>query len=217
MSAKRFKFSQKQKDKVKEAIQDLESHSSGEIVPYFTFRSDDYEAAKWKSAVLLGVGGSILLALASYFWLLPFAVTPLEDAIYIIVLMLIGFFIPVVFPSTIRFYLNGDVLHQRVMHNAETVFLEEEVFKTRDRTGVLIYVSELEHEVVVLADAGINAKVTPKDWEQVTGHVIEGIKSKKVDEGLVNAISACKELLLDNGFTVRNDDENELGDELRIT
>jgi len=216
MSAKRFKFSQEQKDKVKGAIQDLESHSSGEIVPYFTYRSDGYEEARWKSAVILGVSGAIFLAMASYFWLLPFAITPLEDAIYVVLLMLIGFFIPVVVPSTIRFFLSDDVLHQRVMHNAETVFLEEEIFNTRDRTGVLIYISELEHEVVVLADSGINEKVSPKDWEHVTKHVIDGIKSKKVDQGIVDAIEACKKLLLDNGFTVRDDDKNELGDDLRI-
>ena len=216
MSSKRFKFSEIQKDNVRKAIQDLESHSSGEIVPYFTYRSDPYNEAKWKSAVILSLFGAILLAAASYSWMLPFAVTPLEDAIYIGVLMLIGYFIPIVFPQTIRFLINDNVLHRRVMHHAETVFLEEEVFKTRDRTGVLIYVSELEHEVVVLADSGINEKVSPKDWEKVTDHVIDGIKHKKVDEGLVKAIEACKQLLINNGFTVRPDDSNELSDDLRI-
>ncbi len=212
----RFKFSEEQKQNIKEAIADLETHSSGEIVPYFTHRSDEYFEARWKCAVLLSVFGALLLAIASYTWMLPFAVTPLEDAIYIGILMLIGFFIPVIFPSTIRFFLSEDSLHARVMSRAMSVFLQEEIFKTRDRTGVLIYVSELEHEVVVLADSGINAKVTSEDWQNVTSLVTEGIKEKQVDKGLINAIAACKKLLLQNGFTVRPDDTNELSDELRI-
>lgn len=212
----RFKFSEEQKQQIKEAIKDLESHSSGEIVPYFTHNSDDYFEARWKSAVLLSVFGALLLAIASYTWMLPFAVTPLEDAIFIGVLMLIGFFIPVVIPAAVRFLLSEDTLHLRVMNRAMSIFLQEEVFKTRDRTGVLIYISELEHEVVVLADSGINAKVASEDWQNITQLVIDGIKDRQVDKGLINAINACKKLLLENGFTVRSDDTNELSDELRL-
>lgn len=214
--SKKFKFSEDQKNEIKAAIADLESHSSGEIVPYFARRSDDYLEARWKGAVVLSVFGAMLLAIASYSWMLPFAVTPLEDAIYIAILMLIGFFAPTVFPSIIRFLLSDNALHSRVMGRAMSVFLQEEIFKTRDRTGVLIYISELEHEVVILADSGINAKVSQQDWEHVTQLVVDGIKNNEVDQGLINAIQACKALLLDNGFTVRDDDTNELSNELRM-
>lgn len=216
MSSTKFKFSDVQKDNIKAAVADLESESSGEIVPYITHRSDNYEEARWKSALLLSLFGAIVLGVLSYSWMLPFAVTPLEDAIFIAVLMAIGFSIPLVWPASVRFLVSEERRHIRVMHEAETVFLEEEVFNTVDRTGVLIYISELEHEVVVLADSGINKKVTPKDWEVVNQLVVEGIKKGKVDEGLVNAIKECKKLLLENGFTVRSDDSNELSDDLRI-
>lgn len=215
MSSK-FKFSNTQKDNIKAAVADLESASSGEIVPYITHRSDNYEEARWKSAVILSLLGAITLGVLSYSWMLPFAITPLEDAIFVAVLMLMGFFIPVVWPGAIRFLVSEERMHLRVMHEAETVFLEEEIFKTVDRTGVLIYISELEHEVVVLADSGINQKVKPQDWERVNKLVVEGIKQGKTDEGLINAIKECKKLLLENGFTVRPDDTNELSDDLRI-
>jgi len=216
MSAKRFKFTEQQKENVKKAIEDLENHSSGEIVPYFTYKSDSYDEANWKSSIVLSLIGAVTLGAASYFWLLPFAVTPLEDAIYILALMLIGFFIPIVYPPLLRTLISEEKMHQRVMESAMSVFLEQEIFKTRDRTGVLIYISELEHEVIVLADSGINAKVTSEDWEHVTAMVVDGIKKKEVDKGLVEAINACKKLLLDNGFTVRSDDDNELSDDLII-
>ncbi|MTI21549.1 hypothetical protein E1176_11015 [Fulvivirga sp. RKSG066] len=216
MSSKKFRFSESQKKQIKEAIIDLESHSSGEIVPYFAERSDDYEEARWKSAIIFSLFGAILLGLSSYFWLLPFVVTPLEDAIYIAILMIAGFVFPILFPASIRFLLNDNKLHRRVMESATEVFLEEEIFKTRDRTGVLIYISELEHEVVVLADSGINAKVAQHEWEAVANLIIAGVKNKKVEEGLIKAIHKCKDLLLENGFHAKDNDSNELSDNVRF-
>ena len=39
---------------------------------------------------------------------------------------------------------------------AMAAFVEEEVFSTRDRTGILLFLSLFEHRVVVLGDSGIN-------------------------------------------------------------
>ena len=38
---------------------------------------------------------------------------------------------------------------------AENAFLEEEVFNTTQRTGIMIFISFFEHEVIVMADRGI--------------------------------------------------------------
>ncbi|MBL3658629.1 TPM domain-containing protein [Fulvivirga sp. 2943] len=216
MKSKKFKFSEEQKERIRLAVADLEAASSGEIVPYYTAQSDDYEVARWKMAAVFGFLGALILGLASYFWLLPFSLTPFEDALFFILLMFLGFIIPLVYPAVSRSMVDSTIMKQKVFDRATTVFLEEEIFKTRDRTGVLIYISALEREVVVLADSGINKKVKPEDWQKIVNLVIAGIKANKVDEGLVNAIQACKKLLLDNGFTVRPDDKNELPDNLRL-
>lgn len=51
-----------------------------------------------------------------------------------------------------------------VARAAAAAFTEEVVHGTRDRTGLLIYVSGIENHVSVIADGGIEARVPPGEW-----------------------------------------------------
>jgi putative membrane protein len=90
------------------------------------------------------------------------------------------------------------------------------VFNTKDRTGILIFISFFEHEVIVMADKGINKVVDQKQWDQIVAGLVSHIRSGKIVEGLEVSIKQCGDLLLEKGFLKTDDDVNELGDELRI-
>jgi putative membrane protein len=94
-------------------------------------------------------------------------------------------------------------------------FVEEEVFDTRDRTGILLFVSLREHRIEVLGDAGINQQVDPDDWVEVVARIQRGIQNDNLTEGLVEAIEMCGQLLERKGVDLRADDENELTDTVR--
>jgi putative membrane protein len=100
---------------------------------------------------------------------------------------------------------------------AENAFLEEEVFNTRHRTGIMIFISFFEHEVIVMADRGISKVVEQKEWDKIVNHLTESIRKGKVVEGLEAALKRCGEILLEKGFVKTADDENELRDDLRIS
>ncbi len=106
---------------------------------------------------------------------------------------------------------------QRVDERAALAFLSEEVFRTRERTGILILVSLLAHRVAVLGDAGINARVEKKEWDDVVKLVVDGMKRGTPADGLVNAIARCGSILEQHGVEIRSDDTNELGDGLRMS
>ncbi len=211
-----FVFSEQEKEQIKNAVQALESESSGEMVPYFVYGSDSYDEAKWISSLLLTVLGVIFVGVLAYFWLLPSGITTMMICIYLFISAIFGFLAPTIFPALGTLLISDVVQEQRVRQRAHEAFLSEEVFKTIDRTGILIFISDMENKVVVLADSGINAKVKPSDWNHIVDIVIDGIKSEKLTEGIVNAINECKKLLLENGFVVRPDDINELPDDIRI-
>ena len=99
---------------------------------------------------------------------------------------------------------------------AETSFLQEQVFNTRQRTGIMIFVSFFEHEVIVMADKGISSVVDQKEWDKMVKNLTEHIRDNKVVEGLEIAIKRCGEILLEKGFHKSADDENELRDDLRV-
>ena len=102
-----------------------------------------------------------------------------------------------------------------VRRRAAVAFLEEEVFKTRDRTGVLIFLSLFEHRVVVMGDEGINRAVAVGEWQKIVDGVVAGIREGRPADALVDSIRECGELLDLRGVAIRPDDTDELSDELR--
>jgi putative membrane protein len=108
-------------------------------------------------------------------------------------------------------------MNHRVSQRAAEAFIAEEVFQTRDRTGILLFFSLLEHRVLVVGDSGINAKVEKQDWDDVVTTVIEGMKAGTPAEGLIKAIGMCGELLQRQGVRRRADDSDELSDGLRMS
>lgn len=107
-------------------------------------------------------------------------------------------------------------MDQATRKRAENAFLQEEVFNTRQRTGIMIFISFFEHEVIVMADKGISEVVDQKEWDSMVRKIIDNVKQGKIVDGIEAAILRCGEILLEKGFVITPDDVNELGDDLRI-
>ena len=213
---KQFKFKDEDKDKIKAAVASLEQATAGELVLYFARKSDNYPGAGWKFAGIIGGSTAFIIGLLSYLWMLPGWFTPMVISILILSLMVVAYFLAVFVPD-LRISLSAThIVSQRVLTKARDVFLEEEVFKTNDRIGVLIYISELEQQVVVLGDSGINSKISKEDWTHIVDTIVLGIKHQQIAQGIVNAVSICQDLLLKHGFTNIEKAENELSDDIRI-
>jgi putative membrane protein len=209
-------FPQPDRDRISSAIHDAERATSGEIVPFVVEQSDYYAEAIWRAAAIGGAVALVALAVAQLladFWM-PLGVVGVALA-GIGLAALAGIVVALV-PS-LRCLLVGDrQITHRVMQRAVEAFVAEEVFLTRDRTGILIFLSLLERKVVVLGDSGINAKVKPEDWDEIVRIITHGIRSGRPADGLVEAIARCGRLLVEHGFAVRADDTNELPDALRF-
>jgi len=213
---KKFKFNDSDKELIRKAVEQLEKESAGELVLYFARKSDGYSGASWKFAAIAGGLSSFLLIVLSYLWLLPPVLTPIAIGATLLGIMIACFLITL-FDTRIRLsFIPNAIIQHRVLTKARDIFLQEEVFNTKDRIGILIYISELEQQVVVLGDSGINQKIEQSDWKGVVNEVVTGIKENKVASGIVNAVEKCKNLLLAHEFTVRADDKNELSDDIRI-
>ena len=120
-------------------------------------------------------------------------------------------------PSFKRVLAGRKRLAKFVHRRALQAFVEREVFDTRDRTGILLYVSLFEHRIEVLGDAGINRKVTADDWSDVVLRIREGIKAGNLAGGLLEGIRVCGELLHSSGIEIRPDDTNELSDDIIVS
>jgi putative membrane protein len=210
------RFSQEELERIKKAVRDAESKISGEIVPVFVEKSGFYSIATYRAA-LLGAAAVFLLIIIFDRYVPSLAV---YDPMYIFTLVMIGGFIGALKAHFInpvkRLMLSQAHMDQATRKRAETAFLEEEVFNTRQRTGILIFISFFEHEVIVMADKGISKVVDQKEWDSLVRTIIEQIKKGNITEGIVSAIGRCGDILLDKGFVITHDDVNELGDDLRL-
>ncbi|MBD3854727.1 MAG: hypothetical protein IFJ96_08070 [Acidobacteria bacterium] len=120
------------------------------------------------------------------------------------------------FDSVGRRLLPEDHIDRSVHLRAKAAFLEEEVFATRDRTGILVFLALFEHRAVILADEGIHRAVPKGEWQHLVDDLIVGIKAKRAAAALVEAVSRCGGLLEQYKIARRPDDEDELPDAPRI-
>jgi putative membrane protein len=142
------------------------------------------------------------------------------DPVFIFFIVILGGVIGALIPNfsegVRRLLLSQVYMDQTTRQRAENAFLEEEVFNTRQRTGIMIFISFFEHEVMVMADKGISKVVEQKQWDMIVADLVAEIRAGKIIEGLEAGIKRCGDLLLEKGFKKTDDDTNELSDDLRV-
>jgi len=207
-------------ERIKTAVKNAEEKISGEIVPVIVDRSSDYNIALYKGS-LIGASLTFITVVVLDRFVIKDAVNTLfYDPVFILLVVILGGVLGAILPyfsdSVKRMLVARRYQDLVTRQTAENAFLEEEVFNTRQRTGIMIFVSFFEHEVIVMADKGISKIVDQKQWDNIVQNIIAEIKNGKVVEGLEKGIAQCGEILLEKGFQKRIDDINELRDDLRV-
>lgn len=103
----------------------------------------------------------------------------------------------------------------RVKRAAVAHFLAQGMHLTRNRTGVLIFAALAEHRVEVIADEGIHAAAPTAVWDEVVSDLVAGLKSGRIADGFVAAITRTGAVLAAH-VPPRPGDANELPDGLTI-
>lgn len=210
------RFSKDDLARIKTAVFDAESKISGEIVPVFVESSGRYTLANYRGGLIAAVSAFLTIIYLDRYEPHYGIYDPLTILIIFLLAGVIGGAIANYVPALKRILSSQQQLDAATRVRAERAFLEQEVFNTKDRTGILIFVSFFEHEVIVMADKGISKMVPQKEWDDLVRMIIEGIRRKDLVGGLEAAIKRSGEILLEKGFHRAEDDVNELGDDLRI-
>lgn len=205
--------------RIKEAVKMAEDKISGEIVPVIVDKSGRYVEANFKASLLTSFLSFLVIVLLDRYVIDP-THTLYYDPLFIFTLVAVcgigGFFLPDISPAFRRFFVSRATLDEVTAQRAENAFLEEEVFNTRLRTGIMLFISFFEHEVIVMADSGISKVVDQSEWDKLVGEIILELKKGRVVEGIEWGVQRCGEILLEKGFLKSDDDINELGDDLRV-
>jgi putative membrane protein len=196
---------------VEAAVREAERACSGQIVPVIVGESDSYPEAQWKGAVL-GAFLASLLAAAVFefgnFWgetLFAWIAAPAAAG------GALGYLASRI-PVLRRALVSRRAIEHRVEIRALAAFARHEVFKTRDRSGILLFLSLFERRVVVLADSGIHARVAPPEWDALVSGVVAGIREGRPAGALAEGIRVCGQVLVRHGLARRPDGPDELPD-----
>ena len=214
------RFSDSDLERIKRAVKEAENQISGEIVPVIVEHSGRYLIANYKGS-LIGSSLAFIIMIILDRYLIPDATNTLYyDPVFIFLVVILGGVLGAIIPNYLekikRLLVSQSYMDHTTRQRAENAFLEEEVFNTRQRTGIMIFISFFEHEVIVMADRGINQVVEQNQWDKIVADIVTQIRSGNTIGGLETGIRRCGELLLEKGFNKSADDENELHDDLRI-
>jgi putative membrane protein len=100
-------------------------------------------------------------------------------------------------------------MEMEVKEAAEIQFWQKGIYRTREETGVLIYVSVFERRVWVLGDRGVNAKIPEGHWGGVVDTIVQGIRAGRPAESICQAVARVSDVLAEK-FPVRAGDTDEL-------
>ena len=195
--------------RVETAVKEAEKLTAGEIVVMIISASYQYPLA-------------IVIGAAAFALLLALIFTPLAGAwlwiggqnMWLFLGFLTVFFI--LFHEIIkripwlkRFFISRKEIDDEVEEAAITNFFDQGLYRTRDQTGVLVLISVFERRVWVLADRGINTKVSESQWDDIVKMITDGIKQKRPADAICEAVEKIGELLKTH-FPIKPDDTDEL-------
>jgi putative membrane protein len=197
--------------RVSEAIRQAEAETSGEIFCVLARSSGSYFFAAGFMLALAMLAVALVVAVVLEEWWfaprLPVFVAA-EMAAFACALALLR-----LFPGLCLRLVPRHVQYAQAHDNALRQFLARNVHITRERTGVLLFISLAERYAAVVADAGIDRKVRQEDWDGVVAELVEGARHGRPADGFVTAIGSAGALLRTH-FPTGQGESNELDDHL---
>jgi putative membrane protein len=195
------------KVKIEAKISQIEKKSELEIVPVIVERSSDYYAWRFNLSVMAGVICLYGLYLSSptsihaSHWFLSIAAS-------IATWLLLHWKRLLIMLTPRRVFLEA------VQDEAAQWFLQEEVFNTRNRTGLLIFISEMESAAFILADKGLLRVIPDSRWALLGQQLATDFSQMSAGESFIRTLDEI-EGELSSHFPASTNNQNEISDKVR--
>ena len=195
------------KKALSDAVRDVESRCNAELVMAVRARSGSYLHADLIAGIAVAL--AMLAALLFSPWpfdLVWFVIDPLLAGI-------LGALLASRLPAVRRALTFQRVRRRLVETAARSTFVEKGVHATTGRTGVLLYISLLEHEAAVIHDLGIETLATTEGWRLAAEEIEEAVRRGEDGVAVAALVRALGDVL--SPALVRSaDDVDELANEV---
>ncbi|MFN4176126.1 TPM domain-containing protein [Phenylobacterium sp.] len=218
---------------IEAAVREAETRTTGEIYCVISEESSDYRETPLAWAAGVALLGPALLLLGGVHVEAPdllggwsaaqvadAAETAARDALIGAVmlqgLLFVATLALVSIPAVRRALTPKAMKRDRVRRRAQEQFVAKNLHATRERTGVLIYVSFAEHMAELIADEGIAEHVEPGVWDRAMAALVAGLKRREPGAGFAAAVGLCADVLAQRFPARAGDNPNELPDAVVI-
>lgn len=194
-----------ERESLRAAVEAAEKTTSAEFVTVLARESDDYvfPSTLAASAVTFFLSGPAALFLGN-----PVLLFACQSGVFILLALLFRL------PALRARFVPLALRRRRAQRHARLLFLDLGLHRTRDRTGVMLFVSLAERYVEIIADDGVQEHLGSNEaWENVVAEFVAAVKAGRAAEGMTKAVEACAAILATQ-LPRAPDDENELPDHL---
>lgn len=195
-------------------VAEFEAKSGAEALVAVVGNADTYPEIPWKAFALGAALAALLMALGA--WLAPQQI--LDQPAFMQTLAVLGGgavcgLLASLVPAFSRLFLDPLRAEAEVRQYAQAMFLQRELFRTRDRNGLLVLISLFERRVVILPDSGLGEHLPAARLEAA----INGMKPMLARQRTVDAVAAGLAILADAlrpGSRQHDSTRNEIADAL---
>jgi putative membrane protein len=214
-------FTEADHRRVTEAVLQAESKTSAEIIPVVASSSGRYDRAEdmvglWCGLLALSVAWWWVQGVELSEWGVP---TPKLGLPSVLALVIGGWLLGVVLAHLSdglrRLFTPRSEQRAEVERAAREVFFDRRVHHTQGGSGLLVYVSLLEHMAVVLADEQVQEKLGQQRLDSLCAELVERLRKGAHTEALCHTVAQAG-LALAEVLPRQSADRNELTDALVV-
>ena len=202
-----MEFTKEDHEAISAAIRSAEQRTSGQIVCVLVRSSSDYVHIPllWASVLALCLPWPLIYLTQ---WSVQ-RIFLLQIVLFLVVVVLTFLWVPLRLALVPR-----PVQRARAHRAALEQFVVRGISRTRNRTGVLIFVSLAEHYARIIADEGIAGKVHHSEWQDAINALTACMRDDRITAGFIAAIERCGDVLATHAPP--DGSSNELPDRLYV-
>jgi putative membrane protein len=176
-------ISDEDRHRISKAIRAAEAKTSGEIVCVLAQTSSD--------AIALPILIAAVAAFALPWLLVAFTAMTVYRILSLQVIVFLVLMVLLCLPR-VRVALMPRRARRAVAHRvAREQFITRGIARTKDRSGILIFVSLAERYARIIADEGIAARVRQSQWQTAVDALIAHMRDGHIADGFITAIDLC--------------------------
>lgn len=186
---KKSRFTSEEHQLISEAIAHAEKVASVEIVPAVVTESDLYREAQYRVAIFSSLSIGILFYLFA-----PYHIHPIWYFLIQIPGLFMGFYL-----SRIQFvkklFMSKHEIEEEVSQRAYQLFFEHGLHLTRQRNGLLIFISLLEQKIKIVSDQDLKQKISQDIWNELIDHFADHMQNETLAQAIAKVIHDASAVL----------------------